>query len=428
MKAYDIESEQLILASILLDNKALARVRSKLSVDDFAIEKHRLLFEVFCDVIDKEYPLEPTVIVRELEKVHKLDLAGGKAYLFDLAEMATTTTTIDYYISALRDHNAKFKLFELATRIDKGVSNNTGVDDLVEDIKGTLSTLRGYKISDSPLSQSVRGYIESTSGMFLSTDVYNCLQLSTRNDKKNVHIILRRLSKEGLIEKTGSRTGQYRRVEKEAEEIHWKTFEGQDLDFRFPLGIHRWIKIYPKSLFVFAGAPDSGKSAFAFNLIFLNQGRFKTHYFTSEMGPQELKSRLEKFDELGVDEWKFIAKERATDFADVIQPDDLNIIDFLQIHDNFYLIARQLADIYAKLKEGIAVVFIQKAPGASLGRGKSFSLETPRLYCTLDKHVLKIVKAKNWRDSDKNPNNQTVRYKIVAGCKIFQDSDWKYED
>jgi len=146
------------------------------------------------------------------------------------------------------------------------------------------------------------------------------------------------------------------------------------------------------------------------------------------MGPQELKSRLEKFDELGVDEWKFIAKERATDFADVIQPDDLNIIDFLQIHDNFYLIARQLADIYAKLKEGIAVVFIQKAPGASLGRGKSFSLETPRLYCTLDKHVLKIVKAKNWRDSDKNPNNQTVRYKIVAGCKIFQDSDWKYED
>ena len=426
MKPYNLESEQLILGSILHDPSCLKQLKLDLQPDDLGLEKHRYLLEVIYDLADSGITPELSVVYEAIKKNGNLALLD-KDYLMQLTDSSCGIAALDFHVQAVKEHNSFFRLAELSDLIKERIQAKASPEEITSEAQDVLQSLRLPAKKTGNITSDVTLFVEAATGIFYSSDIVMALNIRDRKAKKSVSMALSRLCEEEIIERQGSRNGCFRKIEKDSEVIDWKTFEGQDLDFRFPLGLHRWIKIYPKSLFVFAGAPDSGKSAFAFNLIFLNQGRFKTHYFTSEMGPQELKSRLEKFDEIGVDDWKFIAKERAADFADVIQPDDLNIIDFLEITDNFYLIARQLAEIYAKLKTGIAVVFIQKAPGATLGRGASFSLEKPRLYCTLDKHTLKIIKAKNWRDSDKNPNNQAVKYKIVAGCKIFQDTDWSLD-
>ena len=101
-----------------------------------------------------------------------------------------------------------------------------------------------------------------------------------------------------------------------------------------------------------------------------------------------------------MEDWKAIDfREKSSNFSDIIKPDGLNIVDFYEISDKFWLIADDLKRIYDKLNKGIAIVCLQKSPEKSEGRGGDFGLEKPRLYLNVDSHppdgaVLTISKSK----------------------------------
>ena len=238
-----------------------------------------------------------------------------------------------------------------------------------------------------------------------------------------VNVTLQRLVKEGILEKYGEKRGAYRRVERECEEIDFLNASESSLDIRWPFQIERYVKILPKNIIVIAGSPDAGKSAFLFNVVKENMNRLKLHYFSSEMGAEEIKDRLKKF-EIPLREWKRVFKERSSNFSDVIIPTDINLIDFIEIHDEFYKVGGLLKDIYDKLSTGVAIIALQKKPGQDLGRGGLGTLEKPRLYLAIDNGRMKIVKAKNWVNSAVNPNGLEVSFKLVDGCKFIKIGDW----
>ena len=151
------------------------------------------------------------------------------------------------------------------------------------------------------------------------------------------------------------------------------------------------------------------------------------YYFSSEMGDAEMALRLSKFEGLTLDDWSFNPEERSSNFADVIRPDCINIIDFLEIDRDFNEIAGQIRDIYDRLNSGVAIVAIQKNPGMDLGRGGTFSLEKARLYLSMDAGITTITKAKNYVNSEVNPNHMKIKYKIVSGCKFIIEKDWYKE-
>jgi hypothetical protein len=143
------------------------------------------------------------------------------------------------------------------------------------------------------------------------------------------------------------------------------------------------------------------------------------------MGSSELKKRLDLFDDIALSDWNFKAWERSDNFADVIKPGKgkINIIDFLEIYENFYEISGRIAEIHKKLNGAIGIIALQKNPGVDVGLGGFRGLEKPRLYLAMSPGVLKIIKAKNWKTSE-NPNNKQIRFKMVAGCKLFKQGDW----
>ena len=83
-----------------------------------------------------------------------------------------------------------------------------------------------------------------------------------------------------------------------------------------------------------------------------------------------------------------------------------------------------LRAIYDKLTTGIAIVALQKAPGATMARGGVGSLEKPRLYLTMDSGTLKIEKGKNWAQQEINPNGLSCTFKLVQGCKFIKTDSW----
>jgi len=157
------------------------------------------------------------------------------------------------------------------------------------------------------------------------------------------------------------------------------------------------------------------------NVIKMNLKNYanRIRYFCSEGGAEELRSRLDLFPMSERDLDKFEAIRKTANFADAIVPDWINIIDFLEMTTDLWVVNDYLTAIQNKLTTGIGIVAIQKKDGARLGRGAEFGLEKPKLYVTMDSGILTIIKAKDWRDKKINPNGMTAKFKLVNGCKFI---------
>jgi hypothetical protein len=288
---------------------------------------------------------------------------------------------------------------------------------------------KGASSMDTITGNQIEQWVMSSSGWFSTEELDRELGIIKPEEKNLRRVALFRLKERGNIEQSQKQNKLYRRIDKSTRLIDFKSSSNRNpLSLQFPLGIERLVNVYPKNIIILAGAPNAGKTAWLLNFTRLNMMSHSVYYFSSEMGENELALRLGKFDGIALDDWNFIAEERSSNFADCIRPDCINIIDFLEISQDFNEIAGQIRQIYDRLNSGIAIIAIQKNPGADLGRGGSFSLEKARLYLSMDSGVTTVTKAKNWVDPEINPNRLKIKYKIVGGCKFIIEQDWHRED
>ena len=281
---------------------------------------------------------------------------------------------------------------------------------------------------ERPLQAEVREYVLSSSGIFLSSDVIKSLQVSSKDEQKLISNALGRMVDEGLIERNGKRNGQFRRIETNYDEIDIMGADMTPLPILWPFELEKVFNTMPKNIIIVAGEPDSGKTAFLLNFAKLNMYEQEVAYFSSEMGAQELKSRLVMFDTPLEDFQKVTWIERNTNFADLIRPNAINIIDFMEIHDQFWIIGQWILEVFDRLENGIAVIALQKGIGKEIGRGGDITLEKPRLYLTMQPGKIKIRKCKNWANPMINPNYKFKTFKLVGGCKFISGWDWMVEE
>jgi len=280
------------------------------------------------------------------------------------------------------------------------------------------------------LTEEIREWVMTTSGNFLTTFANKELGLTTRDNMKMSAVIFGRLEKEGLIQKVGDRRGHYRRVDLDLEPLDWQNAKTDTLKIRWPFEIERYVETMPGNILCIAGEPNAGKTAFLLNVIANNMKTFEIHLFNSEMGNGELRKRLDRFSPVvKLDDWQFQAWERNGNFADVIRPgrEIINIIDFMELHEDFWKIGGMLKEIHDKLKGAIAIVALQKNPGCEHGLGGGRGLEKPRVYLSLSPGCCRMVKAKNWATGE-NPNGLVINYKLHQGCHFSITQNWHREE
>lgn len=278
-------------------------------------------------------------------------------------------------------------------------------------------------------AEQIEDWVKETTGWFSYEDIDKEFGIRTEAEKLNRRVIIKRLKDAGKIESHPKNNRLLRYIIVTTRLIDFKSaLKRTPIAVTYPFGIEQYFNTYPGNLVVIAGAADAGKTALLLNFIKLNQFDFTIYYQSSEMGKEELASRLVNFEDITLDEWNFNAEERSTDFADVIRPDCINIIDYMELTGDFYNVAEYLRQIHDKLASGICIVALQKKRNAELGRGGDFGLEKPRLYLTMDAGKLTIQKAKNWTNPEVNPNRLVTKFKIVGGCKFIVSEDWHKEE
>jgi len=79
----------------------------------------------------------------------------------------------------------------------------------------------------------------------------------------------------------------------------------------------------------------------------------------------------------------------------------------------------QISRIRQRLKGGIAIIGLQKDKGKEIPRGGESTWHKARIVLNMDNGEAKLIVAKLWRISGKNPKGMIWRYKLVNGCKFI---------
>ena len=277
-------------------------------------------------------------------------------------------------------------------------------------------------------TQEIREWAQTTSGYFSTATCDRELNILSKDNKAKRRVVFSRLVEEGLLQRHPSRDGIFRRVDTESVKMDLSQPVTDGEDINLPLGLNELVKLYPGNIMVIAGEKDAGKTALCLNVIADNLTKYDIHYFNCEMGSEELTLRLREFDNVDMKDFEKYANfyERSDNYADAIIPGKgvLNIIDYMTIYENHFIIGQWIKDIHNKLDGALAVIAMQKRRGTDLAVGGDVTKDIPRLYLAMGQGKVKIVSAKNRKDRAKNPNGLELRFKLVAGFKFLPTDRW----
>jgi len=285
---------------------------------------------------------------------------------------------------------------------------------------------------DRNITKEVGEWIAQSEGTFRISDIYFDLAIGQgdKEAKNSVRVALARLKKEKIIESGSRHSGEYRKVVDECVKVDFLNAPIDPVFLKWPFELENVVNIFEKNIVVLAGKSNEGKTAFLLNFAKMNMDKFEVHYFSSEMGDSETRLRLTQFQDIKIEEWKINVWDRTEHFEDVIRPDAVNCIDYLEsLTGEEYKVKAYISRIWNKLNKGIAVIAIQKNEQTDFGRGGQATMDKARLYLAINPGVIKIVKAKNWTDGENNPNGKIQTFKLIGGWKFVVDGlGWRTPD
>src|ERR1700740_1185449 len=164
---YDVEVEQALLGSILVNNRALERVSAPLKPEHFYDPLHQRLYEVMSQNIERGgMVITPLTLHAAMKNDAGLIEVGGNAYLAGLAEAAPALPNVRDYAQILSDLSVRRSLIQIGEDIVntayEAPHDNPPKTQIESAEKALYSISESSKYGDGPLefSESLRRTIE----------------------------------------------------------------------------------------------------------------------------------------------------------------------------------------------------------------------------------------------------------------------------
>ncbi len=94
---HDVDAEEAVIGSILIDGEAITRVTSFLKPGDFYGEKNRWCYEACLALFERGEAINQVTVAHELALRDRLQELGGAAFLSHLVAKVPTSVHIEYY-------------------------------------------------------------------------------------------------------------------------------------------------------------------------------------------------------------------------------------------------------------------------------------------------------------------------------------------
>ena len=156
----NLEAEQAVLGSILLDNDSFHQIIELLNGEDFYRGAHQKVFASMVALYNRNEPIDLITLTEALTQKKHLDSVGGPAYLASLVDTIPTSANSTYYAKIVREKSILRKTISAATEIvTRGFSDGEDVDGLLDFAENTIFSISEYQIKPSffPLREIVKG-------------------------------------------------------------------------------------------------------------------------------------------------------------------------------------------------------------------------------------------------------------------------------
>jgi len=211
----NIEAEQVVLGSILIEGEAILKAIEALSEEDFYRRPHRQIYAAMLRLFEKNEAIDIVTASEELKKSGEFDDAGGTEYLSQLANQTPTAANIWYYVKIVKDKSLQRAILRTTTEVAERVYQG----DLIAEELMDMAEKKIFEISEKRIRASF------TSMKDAIKDTFRMIE-SLYDRKESI---------------TGMPSGF------------------KDLD-EFTAGFH------PGDLIIVGGRPSSGKTAFGLNV------------------------------------------------------------------------------------------------------------------------------------------------------------------
>ena len=126
----NIEAEESVLGSLMIDNEAIFKVADIISVDDFYRPKNAHIYQAILDLAGKNSPVDVVSSTNRLKELNLLDEIGGVSYLTALVNKTPSSAHIQYYAKIIHEKkvlrdliSASYKIAELGWNESEDVNN-----------------------------------------------------------------------------------------------------------------------------------------------------------------------------------------------------------------------------------------------------------------------------------------------------------------
>lgn len=130
---HNLEAEQAVLGSLLIDKDAILKIADSIAADDFYSDKHRLIFESMLDVYNQHEPIDVLNVTNRLKEKNAVEVIGGRSYLVTLTNAVPSAANVMSYSNIVQRKATLRRLIKAGHEILQ-----KAYDDSTDDVSAQL--------------------------------------------------------------------------------------------------------------------------------------------------------------------------------------------------------------------------------------------------------------------------------------------------
>ncbi len=237
------QAEQSVLGAVFLEESVIKTIADKLDVQDFYVLRHRIIYEAMIDMFEQGVRIDYRTLADYLSTRELLASAGGEDYIFALSDTTPSVANIEYYTDTVKDKSIIRQMIETSKQIAEEGFKATDMASFIDEAE--------KRIFDVASSRRTSGFVKIGT---ITEDVIAKTEAAKLAD--------------------GKITG---------------------LDTGFEVINDYTLGLQSEELYIIAGRPSMGKSAFALNLatnVAKSDPEVHVAVFSLEMGVEQLVARM----------------------------------------------------------------------------------------------------------------------------------------
>ena len=145
----DIDAEQSVLGSLLIDKDAIIKIADIITVNDFYRKSHEIIFQAILDLYTKSEPIDLLTVSSRLKEKKQFKEIGGMSYLTTLMNFVPTASNVIHYAKIVSQKRVLRNLISASNEISSlAWEEKKNIDEILDEAEKKI-----FSVSQTSLIQ-----------------------------------------------------------------------------------------------------------------------------------------------------------------------------------------------------------------------------------------------------------------------------------